>query len=62
MKLEIWLVIIGLVMYIVFGALRGLNRFKGAEAEHFFVLRNIGCLLAIIGLGTLVIRTFLTFG
>lgn len=62
MKFEVFLVVAGLVMCILFGALRGLNRFRGMEAEHLFVLRNLGCLLAIIGLSILIVRTFSTFG
>ena len=61
MKLEVLLLLVGLLMFAVFSSMRGINRFRGVDAEHLFVLRNVGCLLAIIGLSILIFRTFQSF-
>ena len=61
MKLEVLLVLVGLLMFGLFGSMRGINRFRGLDSDHLFVLRNVGCLLAIIGLSILIFRTFLSF-
>ena len=62
MKLELVLVLMGLVMFLLFGAKRGLAQFRGLEDDHLLVFRNLGGILAIIGIGILVCRTLSDLG
>ena len=62
MKIELIVVLLGLVIFLLFGAARGINLFRGMESEHLLVFRNLGGVLAILGVGLLIFRTFQSFG